>query len=136
VIVVDTGVLYAYFDAGDPHQSEAAALLEASDETCIVSPFVLAELDYFVLTRFGRRAEIAMLDELLDGAYELPEITRLDVVACSAVVGRYSDKQLGVTDASLVVLADRYRTTRIATYDRRHFTTMRGLDGRPFDILP
>ena len=41
-----------------------------------------------------------------------------------------------MTDASLVVLADRYRTTRIATYDRRHFITMRGLDGRPFELLP
>jgi predicted nucleic acid-binding protein len=136
VIVVDTGVLYAYFDADDPHQAEAAALLEASDEVCIVSPFVVAELDYFVLSRFGLDAEVSMLEELLDGAYELPPITRLDVAACSAVVTRYADKRIGITDASLVVLADRYRTNRIASYDRRHFTTMRGLDGRPFELLP
>ncbi len=136
MIVVDTGVLYAYFDAGDPHQAEAAALLEDPDETCIISPFVIAELDYFVLSRFGLRAEMAMLEELLDGSYELPQITRLDVAACTAVLSRYADNHIGVTDASLVILADRYGTTRIATYDRRHFTTMRGLDGRPFDILP
>ena len=136
MIVVDTGVLYAYLVADDPQQAEAAAMLAASDEVCIVSPFVVAELDYFVLSRFGLKAEMAMLDELLDGSYELPQISRQDVAACRAVVTRYADKQMGITDASLVVLADRYRTTRIATFDRRHFTTMRGLDGRPFDLLP
>jgi predicted nucleic acid-binding protein len=41
-----------------------------------------------------------------------------------------------VTDASLVVLADRHRAARIGTYDRRHFTTMRDLNGRPFELLP
>lgn len=136
MIVVDTGVLYAYFDADDPQHAEAAAVLESPDETCIVSPFVVAELDYFVLSRFGLDAEVAMLDELLDGEYELPSISRLDVAACSAVITRYADKRIGITDASLVILADRYGTHRIATYDRRHFSVLRGLDGRPFELLP
>ena len=135
MIVIDTGVLYAYFVADDPQQEEAAAIVEG-DETCVVSPFVVAELDYFVLSRLGLRAEVAMLDELLDGAYELPALTGLDLAACREVIAHYSDKQIGITDASLVVMASRFNTHRIATYDRRHFTSMRGLDGQPFELLP
>ncbi len=136
MIVVDTGVLYSYFVADDPQHRQAAAVLESPGEVCIVSPFVVAELDYFVIRRFGLEAEVTMLDELLDGAYELPALSRLDLASCREVVAHYADKRIGVTDASLVVMADRFSTHRIATYDRRHFASMRGLDGRPFDLLP
>jgi predicted nucleic acid-binding protein len=136
VIVVDTGVLYSYFVADDPQHHQVAAVLESPGEVCIVSPFVTAELDYFVLRRFGLEAEVAMLDELLDGAYELPTLSRLDLASCREVVSHYADKRIGVTDASLVVMADRFSTHRIATFDRRHFAAVRGLDGRPFELLP
>jgi uncharacterized protein len=136
VIVVDTGVMYSYFVAGDPHHQEAASIVEAADEICVISPFVIAELDYFVLSRFGLNAEVTMLDELLDGAYELPEVNALDLALCRDIVAHYADKKIGVTDASLVVMAHRFGTHRIATYDRRHFAAMRGLDGQALELLP
>ena len=42
-------------------------------DAVIVSPFVVAELDYLVATRIGTDAELAVLDELSSGAYELAE---------------------------------------------------------------
>lgn len=41
-----------------------------------------------------------------------------------------------IADASLVVLADRYRTRTILTLDRKHFGVMRPLDGGYFEIVP
>jgi len=35
-----------------------------------------------------------------------------------------------------VVLANRYGVRDILTLDERHFRAMRGMDGRPFRILP
>jgi predicted nucleic acid-binding protein len=43
---------------------------------------------------------------------------------------------VGITVASLVVLADRYQTRTICTLDRRHFSVLRTLDDQPFDIVP
>jgi hypothetical protein len=43
---------------------------------------------------------------------------------------------LGLTDASLVALAGRLNTTRIATLDHRHFRTLQTRDGQPFVLLP
>ena len=49
---------------------------------------------------------------------------------------RYGDQAIGVADASIVVLADRYATRRVLTLDRRHFEVVRAADGAPFQLLP
>lgn len=136
MIVVDTGVLYSYFVADDPEHALASALFNTVDEVFVVSPLVLAEIDYFVLKRFGIRGEQAMLEELLDGAYELPALTWEDIRSCRAIISSYPDKALGLADASLIVLADRFMTPRIATFDRRHFGTTLGMDGNSLELLP
>jgi predicted nucleic acid-binding protein len=52
------------------------------------------------------------------------------------VIEQYADLRIGVTDASIVVLADRYGTDRVLTLDVRHFRALSTLDGRPFTLLP
>lgn len=47
-----------------------------------------------------------------------------------------ADQRIGVTDASLVVVAGRYRTRTICTLDRRHFSVLRCLDDREFTPIP
>ncbi len=41
-----------------------------------------------------------------------------------------------MTDASIVVLAQKYRTDRVLTLDRRHFTVLRTASDAPFILLP
>ena len=43
---------------------------------------------------------------------------------------------IGLADASIVVLANRYDTDRVLTLDERHFRALRTLDGKPFTLLP
>ena len=53
------------------------------------------------------------------------------------VAERYVDLGLGLTDASLVALASRIGTIDVATYDQRHFRTVRPLRaGDAFRLLP
>ena len=52
------------------------------------------------------------------------------------MVDRYQEMRIGLTDASLVVLAARYATTRLLTLDERHFRAIRPLRGDAFTILP
>ncbi len=134
-MIVDTSGLFALFRADDPDHGAVADVLEQAD-LLVVSPYVVAELDYLVRTRIGFRAEILALVELCSGAYELPALQAADLVACAGLVERYADQDIGVTDASLVVLAGRYGLHTVCTLDRRHFGTIRALDGRPFEVLP
>lgn len=87
----------------------------------VVSPFVIAEIDYLVTTRYGVQSQLAVLRELAGGAYHLATMDADDLVAAIGVMERYSDLGVGITDASLVVLAERYRTRTILTLDQTHF---------------
>jgi predicted nucleic acid-binding protein len=60
----------------------------------------------------------------------------VDVQDARAVIENFADQQIGLADASMVVLAGRYRSRAIATLDRRHFSVLRTLDGHAFEILP
>ena len=59
-----------------------------------------------------------------------------DVARASEIVVQYRDLQLGLADASIVVLAERHRTLDVLTLDERHFRAISGPGGRPFRILP
>lgn len=52
-----------------------------------------------------------------------------DVAVASGICERYEDMNIGVTDASLVVIASNYNTTRLLTLDQRHFRAIRPLWG-------
>lgn len=53
------------------------------------------------------------------------------------VADRYADLGVGLTDASLVILAARVESTDIATFDERHFRAVRPLLGaEAFRLLP
>lgn len=101
-----------------------------------VSPYVMAELDYLVTSREGVDAELAVLTELAGGAYELAAMGTNDVAAARGVIARYRDLGVGLADASLVVLAQRYRTRTILTLDHKHFSVLRPLGGGHFRVVP
>ncbi len=135
-MIVDTSALLAFFDRAEPEHLAVSAALEASDSPLVVSPYVLAEVDYLVSTRHGVPAELAVLDELAGGAWELPCLERTDVRAARDIIARYSDQRIGLADASIVVLAERFGTRTIATLDRRHFGILRTSTGEALIIVP
>ena len=135
-MIVDTSALLAYFDAGEPRHTDVAAAIDASDGLLVVSPYVIAEVDYLVLTRHGPEAERAVLAELTGGAWELAAMTRERLAMAARIVQRYADVPIGVTDTSNIVLAREYQTDTIATLDRRHFTILRFDDGSAPRLLP
>lgn len=136
MIIADTSGLVAFYNAREPSHEQVRTIVEDSNEPLVVSPYVVAELDYLVTTRIGTDAALAVLAELSGGAYELTNITPSELAGCSRLIERYRDQDIGVADASLVVLAARYSTRTILTLDRRHFTVLRPLDGGRFKLLP
>jgi uncharacterized protein len=135
-LIVDTSALLAFFDSDEPDYLAVSAVLGRAMEPLVVSPYVVAELDYLLASRLGVTAELAALRELTGGAWDLPAIDVDDLVKARAVIERYADQNIGVADASNVILAERYRTRTIVTLDRRHFDVLRPLGGGRFRILP
>ena len=136
MIVLDTSGLLAAIDGSQRQHAEAAAVIRASTDPLLLSPFVLAELDYLLATKVSQTAELALLDQVAEGAYRLEPMAADDIARASEIVLQYRDLHLGLADASVVVLAERHDTLDILTLDRRHFRALSGPRGRPFRILP
>lgn len=136
MIIADTSGLLALFSESGRNHESVVAWVKKHNPVLVVSPFVIVEVDYLVATRKGVEAELTVLRELTGGAYDLPVMTPHDLILAIDLVERYRDLRIGIVDASLVVLADRYRTSTILTLDRRHFMAVRSLDGGHFTIVP
>ncbi len=67
-IVCDTSGLLAFFDAVEDY-GPVADVIDAEPGPFVVSPLVLAELDFLLATRRGAIAEMAALSKLASGAW-------------------------------------------------------------------
>ena len=136
MIVLDTGGLYAALDANEVLHGRTVAALVAATPPRLISPFVLAELDYLIANRVGHKAQMALLGEVTRGAYQLESFSAEDVGHAVRIMERYADLRVGLADASVVVLATRHRTLDLLCTDERHFRALRGNGGKPFRLLP
>ena len=136
MILLDTSGLLAALDSSQPRHAVAAQCLREATPPRLLSPFVLAELDYLVGTHVGARAQRELLAEVARGAYQLEPFSRGDVDVARAVLTRYADADLDLADASIVVLAFRYEARDVLTLDEYRFRILRRSGGRAFRILP
>lgn len=136
MIIADTSGLLAYFNASEPLHEPVVAAVNDANVPLVISPFVVAELDYLLASRHGVQPEVRVLEELGHGAWLLPEFSGQDLLKAAGVIAKYADQQIGLADASLIVLANRFATRRILTLDRRHFEVLRPINGGRFTILP
>ncbi|MDR1295660.1 MAG: PIN domain-containing protein [Bifidobacteriaceae bacterium] len=135
-MIVDTSALLAFFHPREAHHGQVSALFAETRESLIVSPYVLAELDYLILRRLGVRSEIEVLRAMLEPAWVIPHVTDAHLSRAADLVEAYAEHRVGVTDAVNVALAESYHTTKIATLDRRHFTILRLADSTLVEIVP
>ena len=135
-LIVDAGALYAQADAEEPRHEAVARVLVAEREALVTTNLAVAQADYLILTRLGVGIELAFLEDLAMGTYIVECLTREELRTAREVVERYRDLRLGLADASLVVLAHRYGTRRILTFDERAFRSVSPLQGGSFTVLP
>lgn len=136
MILLDTSGVLAAIDASQRDHAACRAVLEQQEEPLLLSPFVLAELDYLLASRIGVAAELSLLEEVTRGAFRLEPFSANDVQRAREVIEKYQDHKIGLADASLVVLAERHEVFDVLTLDRKHFSILRASRGRVFRIRP
>ncbi|MEK7387938.1 MAG: PIN domain-containing protein [candidate division NC10 bacterium] len=136
MIILDTSGLLSAIDASQRHHAACAEILAEATRPLVLSPFVLAELDYLLATQVGGQAQLALVDEVARGVYRLESFSAHDVAVAGDVMRRYANLAIGLADASIVVLAQRHGTRDVLTLDERHFRAVRAADGRRFRLLP
>lgn len=136
MIVLDASGLLAAIDSSQRRHESTRRALDSDPGPLLLSPFVLAELDYLLSTRVGIDAETLLLSEVAEGAYRLEDFGPEDVGTAIELIDRYRELGIGLANASIVVIAARAGTNRILTLDERHFRAIRPLRGRSFQIVP
>ncbi|MBS2962527.1 PIN domain-containing protein [Actinocrinis puniceicyclus] len=137
-LIVDTSGYLIGTIPKHPLYGDVREVLTGADQPPVVSPLVVAEIDYMVLDKAGVEQELAVIDDLTGGAYELPDLDSDDLRAARHLVAKHRDLRIGLTDAVNAVLAERYETNEILTADQRHFRTVTPLTRRfdAFRLLP
>ncbi|MFF9121868.1 PIN domain-containing protein [Streptomyces sp. NPDC014889] len=142
IAIADTNALYRLLDPKlTGHEMHRKALTSISH--LVISPMVLAELDYLIATRAGAgKAVVAarfVERNVATRRFEVPSVSD-HLSAAVAVAESYKDadggKGIGLTDAMNVALAAAYRTEAMFTSDL-HFRMIRPLTGhKAFRLLP
>ena len=135
-LILDTGPLLAPARSTDPLSRRVAALLRSETQQPILPAPVAAELDYMLTARRGPQGNAALLRDLAAGRFEVANLELADYATINWLNERYYALGAGLTDLSLVVVAARYRTTRLLTFDQRHFRALRPLQGGAFVLVP
>ena len=135
-MILDTSGLLAALDGSDPMHRPCSAVIRAARSPHLLSPFVLAELDFLLGKSVSSGARRAFLGEVANGAYRLENFDAADVAQALVVLDRYRDLDMGLADASLVVIAARHGMHDLLTLDERHFRAVLGPGDRPFRLLP
>ena len=96
MIILDTSGLLSAIDRSQRIHDAARMALEAAPPPWVLSPFVLAELDYLLATRVSQEAERALLAEVGRGVYRLEPFDGGDIEAAERLIGRYRELDIGL----------------------------------------
>jgi predicted nucleic acid-binding protein len=135
-LLIDAGPIVALADLDEPKRESILATLRDEPGDLVMPAPTTAEVDYLLGQCFGQASRRAFLADLALGRFKVAPLERGDYETIIELDEQYSDLGLGLAGCALVALADRYRTTRILSFDERHFRAVTPLGGGSFTIMP
>ena len=135
-LLIDAAPLIALADRRDPRLVSVHRALKAERGSLVIPAPITAEVDYLIQQRAGPGANKAFLADLRAGRYQVECLLPSEYATIERLNNRYAAFHLGLADLSLVVLAARFKTTTLLTFDERHFRNVQPLQGGRFTLLP
>ena len=136
MILVDAGPLVAAADRRDPWAARIQSILSSERGSLVVPAPVAAEVDYLVTVRLGNHVAGEFLRDIAEGRFVVECLAAHEFGQVLELHERYAGLAPGLADLSLVALAARLGTTRLLTFDQRHFRAMRPIQGGAFTLVP
>lgn len=134
--LLDTGFLYAVFDADDQHHAQVVKVVDDWQGQLLLPTAVLVELAYLLQSRLGHTTMRSIMQRLVQQSLYMVSITPPDLPRINNLLTQYADAELDFVDATIVTLAERYQVEHIMTVDRRDFSIIRPHHCNYFTILP
>jgi predicted nucleic acid-binding protein len=118
--VADTGPLVSAVNARERAHPIAARLVSHFGRELVVPVPVAVEADYILRARVGERAARSFLAALSAGEHDVADLSPGLFRRAVEIDRRYADLGLGLTDASVMALAERHHLP-ILTFDFADF---------------
>ena len=135
-LILDTGPLYASLDRSDADHAACRRLIEGVDEPLVIPAPVLVEVDYWVNVRLHSGVLVALLDDIVGGAYRVEALQAEDYRRIRELTDRYADAGVGFVDAAVLAVVERLNEPKLATLDHRHFRVLRPRHTDVLRLLP
>lgn len=120
-VLLDTGILYAYYDKGDAWHARAKQTVAREQGGLIVPAPVIPEVDHLLGHRLGAEAQAVFYRGLVDGYYFIADLPRDKYARVAELNRQFADLALGFVDAAVIAIGEALELLRIATTDRRDF---------------
>jgi predicted nucleic acid-binding protein len=135
-LILDTGPLYASLDRSDADHATCRRLIETADEQLIIPAPVLVEVDYWIHARLHPGVLVALLDDVVSGAYVVEELLPEDYLRIRELCDRYADADVGFVDAAVLAVVERLNEPKLATLDHRRFRVLQPRHVKALKLLP
>ncbi|MEX0783118.1 MAG: PIN domain-containing protein [Dehalococcoidia bacterium] len=136
MIVADATPIIAASERRAPNRALAQAWLQGARERIVVSAPVTAEVDYMLATRGSLGSARNFISDVAAGRFQVECLANEEYALILSLMDQYQALEPGLADLSVVILAYRFNTTRILTFDQKHFRAMKPLQGGSFTLLP
>jgi predicted nucleic acid-binding protein len=133
-IIADTSGIIACLDRDDRYHTAAVEIVRT--RKIVIPVTVLPEVDYLATKYLGERVARTFLEDLTEGYFAYLSVDLKDLARTNQIMERYRDFPLGLVDASLVALVERYQIKQILTLDRRHFSSIQTETINYLELLP
>jgi predicted nucleic acid-binding protein len=133
-VLLDTGIVYAYYDRSDAWHQRARALVAGEQRGLILPAPVIPEVDHLLGRRLGARSRLTFYAGIVEGYYLVGDLPRGAYARVADLNRQFADLELGFVDAAIVALAEALGLSRVATTDRRHFAPLAA--ALSLEILP
>jgi predicted nucleic acid-binding protein len=133
-LLLDTGIVYAYYDRSDAWHARARELMQREARGLILPAPIIAEVDHLLGARLGEPGRFSLYAGITGNHYFIADLPRPAYARVAEIAGRFPALRLGFVDASIVALAESLNVRRVATADRRHFVPLAQAFG--LELLP
>lgn len=120
-VLLDTGILYAYYDRRDDWHKRSADLIQQETEGLILPAPVIPEVDYLLGRRLGADAQAVFYQGLSEQHFLIAELGRDGYERVAEINRQFASLRLGFVDAAIFAIAEALKLRHIATTDRRDF---------------
>lgn len=132
IILVDSSVLFAYYNARDDYHDQARTFFEECQSELVTTVACATEVMYLLGRNYHTQNEF--LSDLATELYRCVPLLPEDFDRMAELNEQYADLPADFADLSLIAIAERYNLSAIATLDD-DFNIYRRYQKQPFERI-